>query len=114
MCPTTGVRGSLGVAVKSTWTTNVSASQFFSIPVLKVPPERNSCSIGPRPIELVPLLGFMTKGTHSEMRRYQRISLPKGMVVAWYGGGQQQASRAKTLGMGGLFLSGSTTTDRVR
>jgi hypothetical protein len=51
----------------------------------------------------------MTKGTHSEMRRYQRISLPKGMVVAWYGGGQQQASRAQTLGMGGLFLSGSTT-----
>jgi hypothetical protein len=51
----------------------------------------------------------MTKETHHGTRRYQRISLPKGMVVAWYGGGQQQASRAKTLGMGGLFLSGSTT-----
>jgi hypothetical protein len=51
----------------------------------------------------------MAKETYSEMRRYQRISLPKGMTVAWYGGGQQQACRVKTLGMGGLFLSGSTT-----
>ena len=29
------------------------------------------------------------------------------MFVAWYGGGEQQVSRVKTLGMGGLFLSGS-------
>ena len=34
------------------------------------------------------------------------ISLPTGMFVAWYGGGEQQVSRVKTLGMGGLFLSG--------
>lgn len=27
------------------------------------------------------------------------------MFVAWYGGGEQQVSRVKTLGMGGLFLS---------
>lgn len=27
------------------------------------------------------------------------------MVVAWYGGGLQQVSRVKTLGMGGLFIS---------
>jgi len=27
------------------------------------------------------------------------------MMVAWYGGGDQQLSRVKTLGMGGLFLS---------
>jgi hypothetical protein len=46
----------------------------------------------------------MTAGTVCEMRRYQRISLPEGMFVAWYGGGEQQVSRVKTLGMGGLFL----------
>lgn len=45
----------------------------------------------------------------SGTRRYKRISLPKGMSVAWYGGGQQQVSRVKTLGMGGLFLIGSHT-----
>ena len=27
--------------------------------------------------------------------------------MAWYGGGDQQVSRVKTLGMGGVFLSGS-------
>jgi hypothetical protein len=47
----------------------------------------------------------MTRETHYGTRRYQRISLPKGMFVAWYGGGEQQVSRVKTLGMGGLFLS---------
>ena len=30
------------------------------------------------------------------------------MSVAWYGGGQQQVSRVKTLGMGGAFLCGNT------
>jgi hypothetical protein len=39
-------------------------------------------------------------------RRHQRISLPNGMVVTWYGGGDQQESRVKTLSLGGLFLSG--------
>ena len=38
-------------------------------------------------------------------RRYERISLPQGMFVAWYGGGDQQISRAQTLGMGGAFLT---------
>lgn len=47
----------------------------------------------------------MTQGTFSGTRRYERISLPKGMFVAWYGGGDQQVSRAKTLGKGGLFLA---------
>jgi hypothetical protein len=37
-----------------------------------------------------------------------RTSLPKGMSVTWYGGGQQQVSRVKTLSMGGVFLGGST------
>jgi len=39
------------------------------------------------------------------MRRYPRISLPKGMFAAWYSGGDQQVSRVATLGMGGLFLA---------
>ena len=47
--------------------------------------------------------------TASGTRRHERISLPKGMVVAWYGGGQQQVSRVKTLGMGGLFVCGDHT-----
>ena len=37
-------------------------------------------------------------------RRFQRISLPKGMFVAWYGGGDHQTSRVQTLGMGGVFI----------
>jgi len=40
-------------------------------------------------------------------RRYQRISLPKGMFVAWYGGGDHQTSRVKTLGRGGVFIDSS-------
>lgn len=51
----------------------------------------------------------MTTETLCGTRRQQRISLPQGMSVTWYGGGQQQVSRVKTLSMGGLFLCGSTT-----
>jgi len=51
---------------------------------------------------------FMPKETPRETRRYERIFLPKGMSVTWYGGGQQQVSRVKTLSMGGVFLGGST------
>jgi hypothetical protein len=51
-------------------------------------------------------MGFMSKETVSETRRHERISLPKGMSVAWYGGGQQRDSRVKTLSMGGMFLAG--------
>lgn len=42
---------------------------------------------------------------YSASRRYQRISLPRGMFVAWYGGGEQKVSRVKTIGMGGLFVA---------
>jgi hypothetical protein len=38
-------------------------------------------------------------------RRHGRIGLPQGMLVAWYGGGEQRVSRVKTLGMGGLFVA---------
>ena len=52
----------------------------------------------------------MTANTQcGTQRRHQRISLPQGMSVTWYGGGQQQLSRVKTLSMGGLFLCGSVT-----
>lgn len=51
----------------------------------------------------------MTTETHRDARRHERISLPKGMSVAWYGGGQQQVSRVKSLSMGGVFLCGSNT-----
>ena len=51
----------------------------------------------------------MTDETFCGMRRHQRISLPQGMSVTWYGSGQQQVSRVKTLSLGGLFLCGSHT-----
>jgi hypothetical protein len=51
----------------------------------------------------------MPKETPRETRRHQRIALPQGMTATWYGGGQQQVSRVRTLGMGGLFLCGSIT-----
>jgi PilZ domain len=51
----------------------------------------------------------MPRETPRETRRHQRIALPQGMSVTWYGGGQQQVSRVKTLSMGGLFLCGSNT-----
>lgn len=40
----------------------------------------------------------------TKTRRFRRIVLPKGMSVAWYGGGEQKVARVKTLGMGGLFV----------
>jgi hypothetical protein len=51
----------------------------------------------------------MATGTYCATRRHDRISLPQGMSVNWYGSGQQQVSRVKTLSMGGLFLSGTVT-----
>jgi hypothetical protein len=51
----------------------------------------------------------MPKETPRATRRHQRISLPKGMTAAWYGAGQQQVSRVKTLSIGGLSLCGSIT-----
>lgn len=51
----------------------------------------------------------MTSEAPSKSRRYQRISLPKGMTAAWYGGGIQQVSRVQTLSSGGLSLEASIT-----
>jgi hypothetical protein len=47
----------------------------------------------------------MSTETSTATRRYRRISLPQGMLVAWYGGGEQRVSRVKTIGMGGLFVA---------
>lgn len=51
----------------------------------------------------------MTSEAPSKTRRHQRISLPNGMTVAWYGGGFQQVSRVQTLNGGGLSVSGDIT-----
>ena len=40
-----------------------------------------------------------------QKRRHLRISLPKGMRVAWHGVDLQLFSRVRTLSMGGLFIS---------
>lgn len=47
----------------------------------------------------------MTKKGYHAARRYPRISLPKGMPVAWHGGDLQLFSRVQTIGMGGVFIS---------
>jgi Tfp pilus assembly protein PilZ len=38
-------------------------------------------------------------------RRYQRISTPKGVWVAWQDGKQQNVSRVRDLNAGGLFIA---------
>ncbi len=50
----------------------------------------------------------MSEKNPSVDRRYQRIFLPQGMSVAWYGEGRSEVSRVRTLGMGGAFLCGNT------
>jgi hypothetical protein len=41
----------------------------------------------------------------TKARRYPRIELPKGMLVAWKGGGRRQVSRVRTLALGGLYIT---------
>jgi hypothetical protein len=38
-------------------------------------------------------------------RRYGRLGLPKGMLVAWQAAGPRTVSRVSTLGLGGIFIS---------
>ena len=38
-------------------------------------------------------------------RRYTRVGLPKGMLVAWEHSGVRQVSRVSVLALGGLFIS---------
>ncbi len=43
--------------------------------------------------------------TAARGRRYPRVGLPKGMLIAWQSGGERIISRVATLGLGGLFIS---------
>jgi len=43
--------------------------------------------------------------TEKKRRRYPRVGLPKGMLVAWQAGGERIVSRVGTVAMGGLFIS---------
>lgn len=38
-------------------------------------------------------------------RRYPRLDLPKGMLVAWQAGAKRTVSRVSTLGVGGIFIA---------
>jgi len=47
----------------------------------------------------------MNREPQTKNRRYPRIALPKGMHVAWQAKSERQVSLAKTVGLGGLFVS---------
>ncbi len=40
-------------------------------------------------------------------RRYPRIKLPKGMLLAWESGGKRVVSQVTTVGLGGFFIATS-------
>jgi hypothetical protein len=41
----------------------------------------------------------------AKKRRYRRVQLPKGMLVAWEHSGIRKVSRVSVLALGGLFIS---------
>jgi hypothetical protein len=43
--------------------------------------------------------------TKERARRYQRVGLPKGMLVAWEHSGIRKVSRISVLAVGGLFIT---------
>ena len=43
--------------------------------------------------------------SESKKRRYDRVTLPRGLVVAWQARGSRIISHASTLGLGGLFIA---------
>lgn len=47
---------------------------------------------------------YQKQKTHAAKRRYPRVRLPKGMLVAWQSLDGRGVSRVTTLGLGGLFL----------
>src|SRR5258708_27426739 len=47
----------------------------------------------------------MSRASHDVKRRYPRITMPKGMLVAWQCIDGKGISRIVTLGLGGLFAS---------
>ena len=50
----------------------------------------------------------MAQVSHPVKRRFARVELPKGMLVAWQHSGGRYVSRIATVGLGGLFI---TTSD---
>jgi hypothetical protein len=50
----------------------------------------------------------VAQDSHAVKRRFARVALPKGMLVAWQHSGGRFVSRVATLGLGGLFIA---TTD---
>jgi hypothetical protein len=53
-------------------------------------------------------LARVTQGSHAVKRRFARVALPKGMLVAWQHSGSRSVSRVATLGLGGLFITTAT------
>ena len=47
----------------------------------------------------------MGQETKTVKRRFPRVALPKGMLVAWQHSGERAVSRIATLGLGGLFIA---------
>src|SRR5258707_980940 len=43
--------------------------------------------------------------SEKKTRRYSRVGLPKGMLVAWEHSGIRNVSRVSVLALGGLFIS---------
>ena len=43
--------------------------------------------------------------TAKKTRRYVRVELPKGMLIAWEHSGGRKVSRVRVLALGGLFIS---------
>jgi hypothetical protein len=46
--------------------------------------------------------------TKQKSRRYTRVGLPKGMLVAWEHSGVRKVSRVSVLALGGIFISTRT------
>ena len=49
----------------------------------------------------------MGQETKTMKRRFLRVKLPRGMLVAWQHSGGRAVSRVATLGLGGLFIATS-------
>ena len=43
--------------------------------------------------------------TQEKTRRYTRVGLPKGIMVAWEHSGDRKVSRVSVLALGGLFIT---------
>jgi len=49
----------------------------------------------------------VAKVSHAAKRRFTRVALPKGMLIAWQYSAGRSVSRVSTLGLGGLFIATS-------